>query len=167
MGYYITTDNSSITILKANLPRFFEIVSNLMTPDSIRKYSQDGLYTNSDQECHYSWIDTNEVIRAVEEKSPIAIFAAWRYNAYVVEDTDSLIRFHFSTFDTQKMGDEEILFSAIAPVVENDSYIEVRGEDGSRWQWSWMNGKFFAADEIQVSYGTPREVTVDTAKDNW
>lgn len=158
MGYYITTDDSRITVLKKNLSQFFSIVNHLMQQDTIRKYSP---YGNPERETHYSWIDTKKVLDAVAKQDMIGVFAEWRYEVRVEQDDDHAITFNLHVFDMQKLGDEEIFFTAIAPVIENDSFMDVRGEDGHRWQWSWNNGKFYAADEVAVSYSKPQEMTLD------
>lgn len=43
-------------------------------------------------------------------------------------------------FEREKIGDEQILFNAIAPFVEPGSYIEMVGEDGTIWRW-YFDGK--------------------------
>lgn len=44
-------------------------------------------------------------------------------------------------FDGEKLGNDYELFCAIAPYVEDDSYIEMSGEDGCIWRWVFKNGK--------------------------
>ena len=46
------------------------------------------------------------------------------------------------------MGQEEQLFAAIAPVVEDGSFVNVTDQDGEEWRWFWENGKFFS-EEVQ------------------
>lgn len=36
--------------------------------------------------------------------------------------------------------DEETMFKKIAPVVEDGSFIEMRGEDGAMWRWVFSGG---------------------------
>lgn len=36
---------------------------------------------------------------------------------------------------------EDEMFKKIAPFVENGSFIEMRGEDGSMWRWVFKDGK--------------------------
>lgn len=38
-------------------------------------------------------------------------------------------------------GEEERLFNAIAPFVEDGSFIEMKGEDDKTWRWVFKNGK--------------------------
>lgn len=44
-------------------------------------------------------------------------------------------------FQREKLGDEDQIFAAIAPFVENESFIEMRGEDGDCWRWIFKNGE--------------------------
>jgi hypothetical protein len=41
------------------------------------------------------------------------------------------------TFIGEKLGDDDVLFDAIAPYVRAGSYITMRGEDGAIWRWSF------------------------------
>jgi len=44
-------------------------------------------------------------------------------------------------FTGDKLGEDEQIFNAIAPAVENDSYIKMEGENGEIWKWVFNNGK--------------------------
>ena len=45
-------------------------------------------------------------------------------------------------FVSEKISfDEDRMFQEIAPYVENGSYIEMEGEDSTRWRWLFKNGK--------------------------
>lgn len=44
-------------------------------------------------------------------------------------------------FDGEKLRDDEIFWSSLAPYVEDGSYIEMEGEDFNRWRWSFRNGE--------------------------
>ena len=46
------------------------------------------------------------------------------------------------TFVGENYGDDKLLFDAIAPYVENDSYIQMHGEDGDLWRWIFKDEKF-------------------------
>jgi hypothetical protein len=38
-------------------------------------------------------------------------------------------------YDGNKIGSEETLFGVLAPFIESESYIQMRGEDGTLWRW--------------------------------
>ena len=44
-------------------------------------------------------------------------------------------------FEGEKLGSDYELFCAVAPFVEDGSYIEMSGEDGCLWRWVFENGK--------------------------
>jgi hypothetical protein len=44
-------------------------------------------------------------------------------------------------FGGEKAGDEMKFFGAIAEHVDDGCFIEMHGEDGSRWRWVFSNGK--------------------------
>lgn len=41
------------------------------------------------------------------------------------------------TFQWEKLGDEKHLFAAMAPFVETGSWIEMLGQEGYRWRWTF------------------------------
>ena len=44
-------------------------------------------------------------------------------------------------FTGEKLGDEQLLFDAIAEYVEDNSYVVVAGDDGKVWRWRFEDGK--------------------------
>ena len=44
-------------------------------------------------------------------------------------------------FTGEKLGDEQLLFDAIAAFVEDNSYIVVAGDGGKVWRWRFEGGK--------------------------
>lgn len=88
---------------------------------------------SSTGECWYCWVDMTKLAQSEDLKEA---FRAWRWIVDVTKngDIDGI------EFNGEKLGDDEFLFSTIAPYVEDGSYIQMRGEDGSRWRWYWING---------------------------
>ena len=153
MGYYIHTHSSVFRIRKDNLDKFFDLVNNLMSKENIDKYSDFG---------HFSWISTEGVLEAVKNRDLVGVFREWRWDCIESSHAPDLACVDITTINgSQKMGDDEVFFAAIAPVVEDGSFIEVRGEDDAAWCWSWRNGKFFVADALEMRYGTEREIPFD------
>jgi hypothetical protein len=48
------------------------------------------------------------------------------------------VRIHF---EGEKIGQEDLLFEAIAPWVRDGSYIEMSGEDDAMWRWFFHAGE--------------------------
>lgn len=43
-------------------------------------------------------------------------------------------------FDGEKLQDDDIFWSALAPYMEDGDFIEMEGDDFNRWRWSFRNG---------------------------
>lgn len=82
----------------------------------------------------YAWVDTEGVqsARTLEEA-----LRAWRWMG-TSEDSGDISGIEFKG---EKAGDDEILWSAIAPYVTSGSFIEMVGEEGERWRWKFDDGE--------------------------
>ena len=84
----------------------------------------------------YSWVNTDEFANAPTLKKAML---AWRWEIIQVsDDSGDVIGI---SFNGEKLGQDHILFRAIAPFVEDGSYIQMQGEDGSIWRWVFRDGK--------------------------
>ena len=82
---------------------------------------------------HFSWVNHN----FYESNDLEEIMADWRWEVFFNGNGD----INEIEFVGQKIGDDEILFKAIAPFVEDGSYIEMCGEDGLMWRWEFKDGR--------------------------
>lgn len=73
---------------------------------------------------HFSWVDTREFMAADTFEEAMD---AWRWETNLYQK--------YILFNGEKLGDDKLLFDAIAPYVEAGSYIEMQGEDGAIWRW--------------------------------
>lgn len=64
------------------------------------------------------------------------MFAVWGWTLKV----DGTGTVYGIEFDREKLGNEDLLFKAVAPCVKAGSYIAMTGEDGEIWRW-FFNGK--------------------------
>jgi hypothetical protein len=48
----------------------------------------------------------------------------------------------------RNLSDEKTLFNQIAPMVEDGSFLEYRGEDGDIWRWVFRGGKCYERGAI-------------------
>jgi hypothetical protein len=113
---------------------------------------------------HYSWVGKGwDKLGTLEE-----ILEEWRWEAEVDEEgniTDI-------QFAGEKYGDEEALFSALAPFVDSGSFIEMVGEEGDHWRWCFTEGTLveeigsvvFHKGEIDLS-GVGEEQLADFKKE--
>ena len=93
---------------------------------------------------NWSWVSRNEVLEA--ETLEQALYA-WRWQAYTLKNGD----IHSLEFGGEKYGDDPILLAALAPFVEDGSFIEMQGEDGERWMWKFRDGELETLN-AQISY---------------
>jgi hypothetical protein len=84
---------------------------------------------------HFSWVTTDEFYLA---KTLEVAFEAWRYEAHADEKTGDVVGI---SFNGEKLGDDPVLWRAVAPFVEHGSYLQMAGEDGMVWRWVFNNGK--------------------------
>ena len=73
---------------------------------------------------------TGRVIKKLEAKGYIA----------ELDDDGNIIDLEFH--GDKLAYDEDQMFQAVAPYVKSGSYIEMDGEDGSRWRWKFQDGKW-------------------------
>lgn len=167
MGYYIRTPHTSFAIRTDNLPRFFDLVSNLMSDENVEENGHGGSYTNGGKsQSWYSWVSTDAVRRAVLDRDIVAVFREWGYDLDFINESNGVTNYHLDIRNGDaKIGDEETFFAAIAPVVDDGSYLDVHGEDGAEWRWMWENGKFYSQDvEYKtVTFGEPNQIVFQDA----
>ncbi|MGA1739113.1 MAG: hypothetical protein ACO4AM_07520 [Candidatus Nanopelagicaceae bacterium] len=170
MGYYIRTPNTSFAIRTENLPRFFDLVSNLMSDENIEENGQGGSWSGGvKRQGWYSWVSTDKVRRAVLDRDIHAVFEEWGYDLEITVEYDGVTNFFLDIRGGEaKIGDEETFFAAIAPVVEDGSFLDVKGEDDEEWRWMWENGKFYSQEVIrkEIIFGEPNQIVFQDAKKN-
>jgi hypothetical protein len=100
---------------------------------AIKDLAKDEHQAGSDQfdkNWRYAWVSNKYKNAETLEEA----LAHWRWHAVVSENNDSgdIVAIDFQG---EKLGDEEVLFTAIAPFVEKGSYIEIHGEEDCFWRW--------------------------------
>jgi hypothetical protein len=83
---------------------------------------------------HFMWInDSAEFLNTDSLEDALRV---WRWLA----NSDELGRIEELAFRGENLGDEDLLFSALAPYVDDGSSIVVAGENGIVWRWYFSNG---------------------------
>lgn len=133
MGYYMHQMDSKFEIKVANKVKALEAIRNLMGQVD-KKGSGGSMNGNGKWKEHYSWVGTEEVLKAETLEDAMK---EWRWDVETDRDgnIDSIM------FDGEKLGDDMQLFSAIAPFVEKGSFIEMSGDDAAIWRWVFKNGE--------------------------
>jgi len=83
---------------------------------------------------HFSWVDTADFLAAKDLSRAMYV---WRWELEL-DDHQNVVGI---CFFGEKLGDDKILFDAIAPFVKDDSFIEMRGEEDEGWRWVFKHGK--------------------------
>lgn len=125
MGYCMQQHDACFTIKREKQDDCLKAIKAL--GDNVPKYG-------------YSWVDTSKFMKA---NDLAAALDAWRWTAEVDDETGDVTAINFRG---EKLGDDHVLWNAIAPFVEPDCYIQMGGEDGSAWRWTF-NGK--TCEEVQ------------------
>lgn len=123
MGYYMYLEESTAKILVRNFEKALQAIKDLAGKETITDSSGR----------HFSWVDTKEFVEAETLEDALR---AWRWEVETIQG-GMLI----NEFTGQKYGDEEHLFGAIAPFVEDEGYIHMVGEDSAHWKWIFSDGK--------------------------
>ena len=79
---------------------------------------------------NFHWVSASDFVHCETLEDALS---AWRYEPTNDENDD----IDTVQFIGEKLGDEFEMFKVIAPFVEKDSYIEMDGEDGTIWRWTF------------------------------
>jgi len=123
MGYYIELMESSFMILKENQDAALTAIKALAGKETIKDSS--GM--------HFSWVNTENFLKA---KTIHDALKEWHWETQVNQKGDIFDLY----FTGEKLGDDNVLFDAIAPYVE-DGYIQMKGEDDYVWRWIFKGGQ--------------------------
>lgn len=130
MGYCMEMTNSNFVVKKENFAKALESLKSVFTPENMT--CKD--YINGVEYPHFSWVNTKTVLESVTLEEAIEEI---RYTPIYNSDGD----ISNVEFTGEKYGDEDIFFKALAPYVEDNSYLSFEGEDGATWKWKFNNGE--------------------------
>lgn len=134
MGYHMSQVRSEFFIAAADMHKVLTAVQGL--------YGRESISDGSGR--HFSWVphDFHKI------NDPWQILRAWRWSPELDENMNVVDL----GFTGEKLGDEEILFDAIAPYVKKGSFIEMSGEEGERWRWVF-DGKTHQESHPTITWG--------------
>ena len=122
MGYCMQQVDSMFTIKAENVEKALEAIKKLTAG--------------------YAWVSPDVV------NATTLCNAMWAWRWEIVMDNNDVIGI---SFNGEKLGDDEILFNAIAPYVEAGSFIQMSGEEGMMWRWSF-DGKECREQQAVISW---------------
>ncbi len=158
MGYCVSMD-INVTIPGKNVSGALTAIRELMLKANTLG-GGGGRGPDGVQVRWYSWVDTEDVIKAVDKNDLIEVLNHWRYEATsdsispVEELAEQKADIVVVCFTGEKLGDDSVLWEALAPFVDSDSYIECTGEDEARWKYSFTNGEFSSCDGVNIWRGS-------------
>lgn len=132
MGYYMEQTRSKFFISKENQEPALHALKLLGNKTELMS---GGSYQGGRKvENWFSWVDMEDFLSSASLSEAMS---TWSWEAELNDDGDIFD----IQFDGEKIGQEELMFEAIAPYVEDGSYIQMLGEDGSQWRWIFKDGK--------------------------
>ncbi len=114
MGYCMTQHGAQFTIKREKQDDCLKAIKALGA--AVPKYG-------------YSWVDTARFVNANDLQTALD---AWRWETELDDESGDIATINFRG---EKLGDDKVLWDAIAPYVEPDSFIQMSGEDGAAWRW--------------------------------
>jgi len=138
MGYYMTQLNSVFRIPKENEEKALDAVKKLSEREDLMS---GGSWSNGKKtESWFSWVDMKELAKADTLDKAVR---EWGWDLLRSQEGGAIDGI---VFEGEKMGDDDVLLRALAPYVEDKSYIEMRGEDDAMWKWSFRDGELREVD---------------------
>ena len=133
MGYCVQQINSKFLIRTENISNCLNAIQALA---NLANYAQEQIRSGNYRERYFPWVHTEEIKNV---KNIGDAFNIWGYEICCGDnETEDITEIYFIG---EKLGQEGIMFEAIAPYVEDGSFIEMLGEDGERWKWCFENGE--------------------------
>ena len=118
MGYYVDMIKDKFYIKKENEQKVIDAIKEAVANGRI-----------------HSWVIKKDVEKSDNLQDT---FLACRWDIEKLTNNHGYGNLYF---DGEKLGDDYEFFRTIAPYVEDDSYIEMRGEDGDMWRWVFEKGE--------------------------
>jgi hypothetical protein len=143
MGYCISQADSKFFVAAKDIPAMMDSIRDLALPRHENEQRGGQWAEGQKKASWFSWVDMSFSQAATIEE----MFKCWRWNICSNEngDIDEI------EFRGEKLGQDDVLFNAIAPFVKKDSFIEMTGEDGARWRWVF-DGKNCFEKQAKVSW---------------
>ena len=116
MGYYISQGDTNFTIQKKHFPGAIDALKN-----SINKDIND-------------WVNTIELDPNDNAHTQIkTLLEECRWEPDFDEDGN----ISYINFTGEKLGDEEVIFTILAPFIDAGSFVTIHGEDDTIWRYEF------------------------------
>lgn len=131
MGYYVHTAEVNFRIKKANLDKAYQAVCEINKHNDLKGGG------SSTGEKWFSWMMADYPAHC---KDIFEVLHQLGFEVVVSEDPENKGDIMWLSYDS-KTGDEKVFFTALAPFIEDGSFINWVGEDHDLWQWMFKDGK--------------------------
>lgn len=107
--------------------------AKFVIPESKHKRALGDLKELVKRTSRLMWVTAKDVLEAPHLSDAMDAFG-WPVKH---DDAGNITAIQFAG---EKAGDDKLFFEAIAEFVDDGSFIEMCGEDGSRWRWIFSGG---------------------------
>lgn len=130
MGYNIRMLEGCFKMKKENFEDALKALKSIFVPENMTCFDE----TEEGIRPHFAWVTTEYVLASQ------TLDEALNHVSFCVkhDDNGDICNIDFTSY---KYGDEEKFLRAIAPYVEDGSYLLFEGEDKATWRWVFNNGK--------------------------
>lgn len=141
MGYHITLTSLDVRLKPGTdkLQVLAHLKAMMLTPEALRSKATGGQSPETGdvfEDKWYAWTSTKALLNAETLEEYLGEFLE---SAALDEDT---LYFEYNS----KMGNEDVLFEALAPFIVAGSHIDWQGEDGSLWRYKFDGTTMKAVD---------------------
>ena len=144
MGYCISKNKSKFAIRAGDVPSAFKALQDLGVGQNDDRAHGASFEHGRQTARWFSWMNGCD---PSSWKSISDAMSDWRYPV-TLDETGSVVSIDF---DGEKIGDENVMFAAIAPFVAKGSFLELQGEDGALWRWVF-DGKAMREVQAKISW---------------
>lgn len=151
MGYFIGTTDTDFHIRKENFAKGYELLCRLNERDDLKSgrlfggpptpKPEGSRSVSDDPNRWFRWMNWNydETCRNLDEILNQLGFHVVHENTGLnaIDDPGDIIDLGMENWK----GDEEVFLNALAPVVEDGSYLTFRGENGDHWRYVFRDGR--------------------------
>jgi hypothetical protein len=139
MSYGIDYVLTNVFIPADKIDAALEAINELTSIENRRTRSYNGFYRNDEgRDWWYKLVDRppNDKWATLED--------AMRDWHFITKTTDEGIKVEHLRLISR--GDEDVIFSTLAPFVQEGGMIEAEGEDDDKWQLTYRNGRLYSDD---------------------
>jgi len=135
MGYYVNITESKIRIPEEHFGAAYDALCAINAPE-YNHLKNGGSHGPDGQTAYwYSWMPENY---PAETETLVDILDLLGFDLGYDMD-GSIVELGYDN----KTGNEDVFFMALAPFIEDGSWVMWKGEDGAMWGWEFADGRMY------------------------